>query len=371
LAETQQTLMINGLRDRIVVQTDGQLKTGRDVMIAALLGAEEYGFATAPLVVMGCVMMRVCHLDTCPVGVATQNPTLRERFEGQADHVVNFMLFVAEEVRELLAKLGFRTLEEAIGRVDALDTSAAVDHWKADGLDLSAILHVPETPWEQDRYCSQPQDHGLEKALDNQLIELAQDAIDNKEPVAIELPIKNLNRTVGTMLGHEIAKRYGDEGLPADTIQIRFTGSAGQSFGAFVPKGVTMRLFGDANDYFGKGLSGGRLVVRPPENSHPKLVAEENIVAGNVDYALVGTILLGSVPGVWIGSHWSVRVEPAVLRTTLAVVLIGAGLALLIKAGLDIPLLVIAPFPIAVIVLLVVTIARDRRKAAQSSASAP
>ena len=282
LAETQQTLIINGLRDRIVVQTDGQLKTGRDVMIAALLGAEEYGFATAPLVVMGCIMMRVCHLDTCPVGVATQNPTLRERFAGQADHVVNFMEYVAEEVRELLAQLGFRTLEEAIGRVDLLDTTKAIEHWKADGLDLSKILYVPESPWEQDRFCSKPQDHGLDVALDNQLIEMAQAAIERKEPVAIELPIENLNRTVGTMLGHEIAKRYGEDGLPTDTIQIRFTGSAGQSFGAFVPNGVTMRLHGDANDYLGKGLSGGRIIVRPPENSHPQLVAEENIIAGNV-----------------------------------------------------------------------------------------
>ncbi len=282
LAETQQTLMINGLRDRIVVQTDGQLKTGRDVMIATLLGAEEFGFATAPLVVMGCIMMRVCHLDTCPVGVATQNPNLRARFAGQADHVVNFMHFIAEEVRELLAQLGFRTLEEAIGRVDLLDTRRAVEHWKADGLDLSRILHVPETPWEQDRFCSKAQDHGLDDALDNELIRLSQDAIERGEPVAIELPIRNLNRTTGTMLGHEIAKRYGEDGLPDDTIQIRFTGSAGQSFGAFLPRGVTMRLHGDTNDYLGKGLSGGRLVVRPPEDSHPALIAEENIIAGNV-----------------------------------------------------------------------------------------
>jgi glutamate synthase (NADPH) large chain len=282
LAETQQTLIVNGLRDRIVVQTDGQLKTGRDVMIATLLGAEEFGFATAPLVVMGCIMMRVCHLDTCPVGVATQNPTLRARFNGQADHVVNFMHFVAEEVRELLAGLGFRSIEEAVGRVDVLDTSRAVEHWKADGLDLSKILHVPESPWDQDRFCSKPQDHGLQDALDNELIRLSRDAIERKEPVAIELPIKNLNRTVGTMLGHEIAKSHGEDGLPDDTIQVRFTGSAGQSFGAFVPNGVTLRLHGDANDYLGKGLSGGRLVVRPPEESHPAMVPEQNIIAGNV-----------------------------------------------------------------------------------------
>ncbi len=299
LAETQQTLMINGLRDRIVVQTDGQLKTGRDVMVATLLGAEEFGFATAPLVVMGCIMMRVCHLDTCPVGVATQNPNLRARFAGQADHVVNFMHFIAEEVRELLAQLGFRTLEEAIGRVDLLDTRKAVEHWKADGLDLSKILHVAETPWEQDRFCSKAQDHGLDDALDNELIRLSQDAIQRREPVAIELPIRNLNRTTGTMLGHHIAKRYGEDGLPDDTIQIRFTGSAGQSFGAFLPRGVTMRLYGDTNDYMGKGLSGGRLVVRPPEDSHPALVAEENIIAGNVILygATAGEVFIRGVVG--------------------------------------------------------------------------
>ncbi|MGK2929278.1 MAG: glutamate synthase large subunit [Acidimicrobiales bacterium] len=310
LAETQQTLIMNGLRDRIVVQTDGQLKTGRDVMIATLLGAEEYGFATAPLVVMGCIMMRVCHLDTCPVGVATQNPALRERFNGQADHVVNFMTFIAEEVRELLAELGFRTLEEAIGRVDLLDVSAAVEHWKADGLDLSKILHVPESPWDQDRHCTKVQDHAIGLALDNDLIEMAQDAIERKEPVAIELPIENRNRTVGTMLGHEIAKRYGEDGLPDDTIQVRLTGSAGQSFGAFVPRGVTMRLYGDANDYLGKGLSGGRLVVRPPEDSHPKLVAEENIIAGNVILygATAGEVYIRGV----VGERFCVRNSGAV-----------------------------------------------------------
>jgi len=290
LAETQQTLLVNGLRDRIVVQCDGQLKTGRDVVIAALLGAEEFGFATAPLVVSGCIMMRVCHLDTCPVGVATQNPELRKRFNGKAEFVVNFMEFIAEEVREYLAQLGFRTLEEAIGRVDALDTTQAVQHWKADGLDLSPILHKPESPWEQDLHCSKTQDHGLDAALDNELIERSRPALDHGEAVEIELPIRNLNRTVGTMLGNRISLRYGEAGLPDDTIQIRFTGSAGQSFGAFVPRGVTMRLHGDANDYLGKGLSGGRLVVRPPEQSHPKLVAEENVVAGNV-------ILYGATAG--------------------------------------------------------------------------
>ncbi len=290
LAETQQTLLVNGLRDRIVVQCDGQLKTGRDVMVAALLGAEEFGFATAPLVVSGCIMMRVCHLDTCPVGVATQNPELRARFDGKAEYVVNFMQFIAEEVRELLAQLGFRTLEEAVGRVDALDTARAVHHWKADGLDLSPILHQPESPWEQDLFCSKTQDHGLDDALDNFLIEQAAASLAAAEKIELELPIQNLNRTVGTMLGHEISKRYGERGLPTDTIQVKFTGSAGQSFGAFVPRGVTMRLFGDANDYLGKGLSGGRLVVRPPDDSHPALVAEENIIAGNV-------ILYGATSG--------------------------------------------------------------------------
>ncbi|HEX4903758.1 MAG TPA: glutamate synthase-related protein, partial [Acidimicrobiales bacterium] len=290
LAETQQTLLVNGLRDRIVVQCDGQLKTGRDVMIAALLGAEEFGFATAPLVVSGCIMMRVCHLDTCPVGVATQNPELRKRFNGKPEFVVNFMEFIAEEVREHLAMLGFRTLEEAIGHVEVLDTSKAVQHWKADGLDLAPILHKPESPWEQDLHCSKTQDHGLDAALDNQLIEQALPAIRGGEPVEIELPIRNLNRTVGTMLGNQISLHHGEAGLPDDTIQVRFSGSAGQSFGAFVPRGVTMRLQGDANDYLGKGLSGGKLVVRPPEESHPKLVAEENVVAGNV-------ILYGATAG--------------------------------------------------------------------------
>ncbi|HEU5083366.1 MAG TPA: glutamate synthase large subunit [Acidimicrobiales bacterium] len=299
LAETQQTLLVNGLRDRIVVQVDGQLKTGRDVMIAALLGAEEFGFATAPLVVSGCIMMRVCHLDTCPVGVATQNPELRKRFNGKAEYVVNFMEFIAEEVRELLAELGFRTLEEAIGHVELLDTQRAISHWKADGLDLTPILHKPESPWEQDLFCSKTQDHGLEEALDNELIDRARPAILEQQPVEIDLPIRNLNRTVGTMLGNQISLHHGEDGLADDTIQIRFTGSAGQSFGAFVPRGVTMRLFGDANDYLGKGLSGGRIVVRPPEESHPKLVAEENVVAGNVILygATAGEVFIRGVVG--------------------------------------------------------------------------
>ncbi len=299
LAETQQTLMVNGLRDRIIVQTDGQLKTGRDVVVATLLGAEEYGFATAPLVVSGCIMMRVCHLDTCPVGVATQNPELRKRFNGKPEFVVNFFEFIAEEVREYLAALGFRSIEEAVGAVDALDVDDAIEHWKASGLDLSAILHEPESPWEQDRYCSKSQDHGLDKALDNELIRLSQPALEHQQPVEIDLQIENLNRTVGTMLGNEISKRYGSLGLPDDTIQVRFTGSAGQSFGAFVPKGVTLRLWGDANDYLGKGLSGGRLVVRPPESTHPDFVPEENIIAGNVILygATGGEVFLRGVVG--------------------------------------------------------------------------
>ncbi len=282
LAETQQTLLRNGLRDRIVVQVDGQLKTGRDVMIAALLGAEEFGFATAPLVVSGCIMMRVCHLDTCPVGVATQNPELRARFTGKAEYVVNFMTFIAEEVRELLAELGFRTLQEAIGRVESLDSDQAIDHWKADGLDLSTILEVPQSPWEQDRYCSKTQDHGLDQALDQQLLGPAATAIETGEPVEIELPIANRNRTVGTLLGHHVTKATDGLGLPDGTIEVTFHGSAGQSFGAFIPKGITLRLFGDANDYVGKGLSGGRIIVRPPVEAHPDFRAEESIIAGNV-----------------------------------------------------------------------------------------
>ncbi len=282
LAETQQTLLLNGLRDRIVVQTDGQMKTGRDVMIAALLGAEEYGFATAPLVVSGCIMMRVCHLDTCPVGVATQNPQLRRRFTGKPEFVVTFFEYIAEEVREWLARLGFRSLDEAIGRVDRLDTHAAVEHWKAAGLDLAPILVEPTSPWAQDRHQTKFQDHGLAQALDNTLIQLCEGALEDGRPVSLELPIRNVNRTVGTMLGCELTRRYGAAGLPDDTIEVRFTGSAGQSFGAFVPKGITLRLEGDANDYFGKGLSGGRLVLFPPLDAHPDFVAEDNVIAGNV-----------------------------------------------------------------------------------------
>jgi glutamate synthase (NADPH/NADH) large chain len=280
LAETQQTLMLNGLRDRIVVQTDGQLKTGRDVVIAALLGAEEFGFATAPLVVSGCVMMRVCHLDTCPVGVATQNPELRKRFSGKPEFVVNFFEFIAEEVRELLARLGFRSIADAIGQVDALDVRSAVDHWKAHGLDLSPILEPARNPYGQTPYRSTTQDHGLDEALDQELVRLARPAIERREPVRIELPIRNTNRTVGTLLGHHVTSQWRGDGLPDDTITVQFRGSAGQSFGAFVPRGITLRLDGDANDYLGKGLSGGRIVVRP--HADAPFVAEENIIAGNV-----------------------------------------------------------------------------------------
>ena len=280
LAETQQTLLLNGLRDRIVVQADGQLKTGRDVMIAALLGAEEFGFATAPLVVSGCIMMRVCHLDTCPVGVATQNRALREKYAGKAEYVVNFFEFIAEEVRELLARLGFRTIEEAVGHAEMLNVDKAVDHWKADGLDLTPILYVPELPEGAALHNTTGQDHSLDKALDNELIALSADALENGEPVRAQVEIRNVNRTVGTMLGHEVTKRHRGEGLPENTIDITFLGSAGQSFGAFVPKGVTLRLEGDGNDYVGKGLSGGRIVVRPPREV--QFTAEAQIVAGNV-----------------------------------------------------------------------------------------
>ncbi|GAB3675314.1 glutamate synthase large subunit [Angustibacter aerolatus] len=279
LAETQQTLMLNGLRDRIVVQVDGQLKTGRDVVVAALLGGEEFGFATAPLVVSGCIMMRVCHLDTCPVGVATQNPQLRERFSGKPEFVETFFEYVATEVRQHLAALGLRSIDEAVGRVDLLDPRRAVDHWKASGLDLRPVLADPGLPEGTPRHRVVGQDHGLEKALDHELIALSRDALEHAEPVRITLPVRNVNRTVGTMLGHEVTKRY-PQGLAEGTVDVTLTGSAGQSFGAFVPRGVTLRLLGDTNDYLGKGLSGGRLVVRPQHES--TLVAEQNVVAGNV-----------------------------------------------------------------------------------------
>lgn len=278
LAETQQTLLLNGLRDRIVVQTDGQLKTGRDVVIAALLGAEEYGFATAPLVVSGCIMMRVCHLDTCPVGVATQNPELRKRFSGKPEFVETFFEYIAEEVREILASLGFRTLQEAIGHVEFLETKAAVDHWKASGLDLAPLLVRPDV--DSDLYCTTTQDHGLAAALDNTLIDLAKPALEKGEAVRIDLPVRNVNRTVGTMLGAEITRKYGAEGLPTGTIDITLHGSAGQSLGAFTPRGMSIRLYGDSNDYVGKGISGGRVIVRPDERA--TFPSEENVIAGNV-----------------------------------------------------------------------------------------
>jgi glutamate synthase (NADPH/NADH) large chain len=308
LAETQQTLLLNGLRDRIVVQVDGQLKTGRDVVIAALLGGEEFGFATAPLVVSGCVMMRVCHLDTCPVGVATQNPELRKRFSGKPEFVVNFFEFIAEEVRELLAELGFRTLEEAIGRADMLDVEKAVEHWKAAGLDLRPILHMPTLPEGTPLHQTTLQDHGLDKALDRKLIDLCQRALEDGTPVMHELLIRNVNRTVGTMLGSELTRRHGGAGLPDNTIVLNFTGSAGQSFGAFVPRGITLRLSGDANDYTGKGLSGGRIIVRPPRTS--TFIAEENIIAGNVILygATAGEVFLRGV----VGERFAVRNSGAI-----------------------------------------------------------
>ena len=281
LAETQQVLMLNGLRDRIVVQTDGQLKTGRDVVVAALLGAEEFGFSTAPLVVMGCIMMRVCHLNTCPVGVATQNPELTKKFAGQPEFVENFFKYVAEEVREYMAQLGFRNLDEMIGQVQSLNVNKAIDHWKARGLDFSAILREPENPMNNNLHCTSEQDHSLDKSLDvTQLIPLCEDAIDNKTPVEISLAIQNTNRTVGTILGHHVTKRYGPDGLPENTIKAHFKGSAGMSFGAFVPKGITLTLEGDANDYLGKGLSGGKIIVYPDKKS--SFIAEENIIVGNV-----------------------------------------------------------------------------------------
>lgn len=295
LAETQQTLLLNGLRDRIVVQTDGQLKTGRDVIIAALLGAEEFGFATAPLVVSGCVMMRVCHLDTCPVGVATQNPELRKLFSGKPEFVETFFEYIAEEVRELLAQLGFRSLADAVGHVEMLETKAAIDHWKSNGLDLAPLLVRPDVKGSLHQTTSQ--DHGLAAALDNQLIELSRAALLNGESVRIDLPIRNVNRTVGTMLGAEITRRFGSSGLPANTIEVTLRGSAGQSLGAFIPQGLTLRLYGDSNDYVAKGISGGRVILAPHENV--QFASDENVIAGNViGYgATSGEILIRGVVG--------------------------------------------------------------------------
>ena len=280
LAETQQTLLLNGLRDRIVVQVDGQLKTGRDVVIAALLGADEFGFATAPLVVMGCIMMRACHLDTCPVGVATQNPELRKKFTGKPEFVVNFFEFIAEEVREILAELGFRSLEEAIGQVELLDTESAISHWKADGLDLSPILYAPPLPEGTERNQTTFQDHGLEAVLDRELIEKSKESLDGNGSTVINSLINNTDRSVGTLLGYELTKRHGGKGLPDETISVNMTGSAGNSLGAFIPSGISLRLEGDANDYVGKGLSGGKIYIRPHEKS--PFNASEQIIAGNV-----------------------------------------------------------------------------------------
>ncbi|HEY8518040.1 MAG TPA: glutamate synthase large subunit [Candidatus Binatia bacterium] len=297
LAETQQVLVMNDLRGRIRVETDGQLKTGRDVAIAALLGAEEFGFATAALVASGCILMRVCHLNTCPVGIATQDPVLRAKFEGKPEHVVNMMLFIAEELREIMAELGFRTVDEMVGRVDRLDAADAIEHWKAKGIDLTEILHKPEVPEGVAIRCVAEQDHGLDKALDNQLIELSRDALEYKRPVEFSMPIRNVNRTVCTMLSAEISRRHGEQGLPPDTIKIHFRGSAGQSFGAFMANGLSVTLEGDANDYFGKGMSGGRIVVIPPREA--TFVPEENIIVGNVSLygATGGEVFLRGMAG--------------------------------------------------------------------------
>jgi glutamate synthase (ferredoxin) len=297
LAETHQTLLLNNLRSKIVVEADGQMKTGRDIVVAALLGAEEFGFATAPLVTMGCIMMRVCHLNTCPVGVATQNPELRAKFNGDPEYAVNFMKFIAQEVRELMAQLGFRKLEDMVGRVDVLEPRHAVDHWKARGIDLSNLLYRPNVGPEVGAYCTEAQDHGIDKSMDiTTLLPLCKDAIEKGEKVTATLPIRNVNRTVGTILGNEITKKHW-YGLPDDTVHLRFNGSAGQSFGAFIPKGVTLEISGDANDYVGKGMSGGRIIVYPPEGS--TFAAEENIIAGNTALygATAGQLFLRGIAG--------------------------------------------------------------------------
>jgi glutamate synthase domain-containing protein 2/glutamate synthase domain-containing protein 3 len=297
LAETQQVLLLNDLRSRIRVQTDGKLQTGRDVVIAALLGAEEYGFATMPLITMGCIMMRKCHLNTCAVGIATQDPVLRARFTGQPEHVVNFFFFVAEQMRQHMAKLGFRTVDEMVGRVDKIDAAIAHDHWKAKGIDLSSILYAPELPSRVARRRMQAQDHGLNQALDHILIEKAAPALESQTPVTGTFAIRNVHRTVGAMLGGQIARRYGSAGLPDETIHFRFHGSAGQSFGAFVPSGVTLELEGDANDYLGKGLSGGRIIAYPPKTS--SFLPEESILVGNVVLygATSGEVFLNGIAG--------------------------------------------------------------------------
>ena len=288
LAETQQTLVLNRLRGRIAVQADGQMKTGRDVIIGALLGADEFGFATAPLVVSGCIMMRKCHLNTCPVGVATQDPVLRRKFQGKPEHVINFFFFVAEEARALMAQLGIRKFDDLIGRSDLLETRKCIEHWKAKGLDFSKIFYQAPMPAAVARRHCESQDHGLDRALDHRLIELAAPALERGEKVAIDMPIRNVNRTVGTMLSGEIAQRYGHDGLPDDTIRVRFAGSAGQSFGAFLAHGVTLDVIGDTNDYCGKGLSGGRISVQPSAKFRGDPL--QNIITGNV-------VLYGAIAG--------------------------------------------------------------------------
>ncbi|MGD0908319.1 MAG: glutamate synthase large subunit, partial [Candidatus Acidiferrales bacterium] len=297
LAETQQVLVMNDLRSRVRLQVDGKLQTGRDVAIGALLGAEEFGFATTPLIAMGCIMMRKCHLNTCPVGVATQDPELRKKFAGQPEHVINFLFYVAEDLRRIMAELGFRTVDDMVGRVDCLVQRKDVDHWKAKGIDLSSVLYNPPMPSHVGRRCTQEQDHGLYDALDGKLIEQASDAIENLTPLSLNLPIRNVHRTVGAMLSGRIAKHRGSDGLPDDTIRIQFHGCAGQSFGAFLAPGVTLTLEGEANDYVGKGLSGGRLIIYPPRNS--KYVPEENILVGNVCLygATSGEVFLNGMAG--------------------------------------------------------------------------
>ena len=272
---------MNNLRSHVVLQTDGQLKTGRDIAIAALLGAEEYGFATAPLITLGCIMMRKCHMNTCPVGIATQDPELRKKFKGKPEHVVNYLFMVAEELRKIMANLGLRTVNEMIGRVDLLDTQHAIEHWKASGLDLSSILEPAQILFnDTEVYCVKNQDHGLEKALDNELIRLATPALETGEKVSIESKVINTNRVVGTMLSNEVAKRWKEDMLPEDTINIKLNGSAGQSLGAWLAKGITIEVEGDANDYVGKGLSGGKIIIYPPKES--TFAAEKNVIAGNV-----------------------------------------------------------------------------------------
>ena len=281
IAETHQTLVMNNLRSRVVLQTDGQIKTGRDIAIATLLGAEEYGFATAPLITLGCIMMRKCHLNTCPVGIATQDKELRKKFEGDPEHVINYLFMVAKELRMIMAKLGFRTVNEMVGRVDCLEVDQAIDHWKREGLDFSSILHPAEIIFDNTEvFHTQDQDHGLEKALDHELIKQSKNAIEKAEKVHIDLPVKNINRVVGTMLSNEVSKVWEDKGLPEDTINIKLNGSAGQSLASWLAKGITITLEGDANDYVGKGLSGGKLIVYPPKKSSFK--PEENILIGNV-----------------------------------------------------------------------------------------